>query len=77
MVGAGLVAGHIHEGDHGQVERVAQAYESGDFLGRVDVRMPASTFGWFATMPTGLPSMQAKPTSAEAPNSSCTCTNSP
>lgn len=26
--------------------------------------MPASTFGWFATMPTGLPSMQAKPTSA-------------
>jgi len=38
LVGAGLVAGHIHEGDHGQVERVAQAYESGDFLGRVDVQ---------------------------------------
>ena len=38
LVGAGLVAGHVHEGDHGQVERVAQSHESGDLLGRVDVQ---------------------------------------
>ena len=52
LVGAGLVAGGVHEGDDGQVERVAQAHEPGDLSRTASTsRMPARTFGWLATTP--------------------------
>ena len=40
-------------------------------------RVPASTSGWLATIPTGRPSKQAKPTTTLGANSSWTWTSSP
>src|SRR5699024_1696804 len=40
LIRAGQETGNIHKGQHGDVERVAGAYESCRFLGRVDVQTP-------------------------------------
>ena len=40
-------------------------------------RVPASASGWFAAMPTGRPSKQAKPMTTLGAKTSWTCTSSP
>jgi hypothetical protein len=61
LVDAGQEAGHVDEGDERDVERVAGAHEAGRLLDDSMSSTPASTFGWLPTMPTGMPSMRAKP----------------
>ncbi len=71
--GAGEEAGHVLEGDEGDVEGVAEAHEAGALHARRRCRgTPASTAGWLATTPTGLPARRAKPTTRFGAKCSCT-----
>jgi len=77
LIGSRHEPGHVLEGEDGDVERVAEADESGALLARLDVERARVHAGLLATIPTEWPSSRANPTTMFFAKFSCTSKKEP